>query len=138
MHSFSMNGYFWDVQFVEANDPMLMDRTGKRALATTDPKTHRVYISKDLYGDLQIKVLLHELGHCALTSFHLLDDIHRMVKPEYWIEAEEWACNLIADYGFKIFGTAFNVLGYKSLELVPEGLNDIIYSLYLQQGGVNN
>lgn len=133
-----MNGYSWDVQFVEANDPMLMDRTGKRAMATTDPNFHTVYISNALYGDFLTKVLLHELGHCALVSFHLLDDIHRMVKPEYWIEAEEWACNLIADYGFKIFATAFKVLGYESWELVPQGLDRIIYRLYSQQGGVKN
>lgn len=126
MNSFSMNGYFWKVQFVEADDPMLMDRTGKRAVATTDPKTHTVYLSNQLYGDFLMKVLLHELGHCALTSFNLLDDIHRMVKPECWIEAEEWACNLIADYGFKIFSTAFNILGYDAWKLIPQSLDRLI------------
>lgn len=121
-----MNGYFWKVQFVEANDPMLMDRTGKRAVATTDPKSHIVYLSNLLYGDFLMKVLIHELGHCALVSFNLLDDIHRMVKPEYWIEAEEWVCNFLADYGFKIFSTAFSILGYDAWKMIPESLERMI------------
>lgn len=126
MNSFSMNGYFWQVRFVEANDPMLMDRTGHQAMATTDPTSHTVYLSNVLYGDFLMKVLLHELGHCALVSFNLLDDIHRMVKPEYWIEAEEWACNLIADYGFTIFSTAFDILGYDAWKLIPQSLDRLI------------
>lgn len=126
MNSFSMNGYFWNVQFVEANSPMLMDRTGKRAFATTDPRSHKVYLSNVLHGDFLMKVLIHELGHCALVSYDLLDDIHRMVKPEYWIEAEEWACNLLADYGFKIFSIAFDILGYDAWKMIPEHFNRVI------------
>lgn len=126
MQSFSMNGYFWKVRFVEAYDPMLMDRTGKWAVATTDPENHTVFLSNSLHGDFLIKVLIHELGHCALFSFNLLDELHRMVKPEYWIEAEEWACNLLADYGFVIFSTAFDILGYQALELIPESFERAI------------
>ena len=33
-----------------------------------------------------------------MTSFGLIEELHRLVKPEYWIEAEEWVCNLLADY----------------------------------------
>lgn len=73
-----------------------------------------------------MKVFIHELGHCALVSFNLLDDIHRMVKPEYWIEAEEWACNLLADYGFEIFSIAFDILGYDAWKLIPEHFNRAI------------
>ena len=50
--------------------------------------------------------MIHELGHCAIFSFDLLPDIHRMVKEKYWIEAEEWMCNFIADYGMMIFSIA--------------------------------
>ena len=126
MNHFSMNGYFWRIQFVEANDPMLMDRTGNWTVATTDPERRIVFISNMIYGDFLMKVLIHELGHCALISFNLLDDIHRMVKPEYWIEAEEWACNLLADYGFTIFSTAFNILGYNAWELIPQSFDQMI------------
>ena len=119
MNRFSMNGHSWNVRFVDAVSPMLMDRTNTQTVATTDPRTHLIYISNEIYGDFLIRVLIHELGHCALFSFNLLDDIHRMVKPEYWVEAEEWVCNFIADYGFKIFSSAFSILGYDAWRYIP-------------------
>ena len=119
MNRFTMNGYLWRVCFVDNDDPMLVDRTGELTVATTDPTTLRVYISNDLDGSFLTRVLIHELGHCAMFSFGLLDDIHRMVQPRYWIEAEEWICNFIADYGMKIFSTAYRVLGDRAIEIIP-------------------
>ncbi len=121
-----MNGYLWVVQFVEPNDPMLVDRTNTLTVATTDPKNLTVYLSKDLYGDFLIKVLLHELGHCALYSYNLTEDIYKMVRPEYWIEFEEWICNLVADFGFKIFASAFSVLGYDAWKCIPYELDRLM------------
>lgn len=105
-----MNGYLWRVKIVSPNDPMLVDRTGVLTVATTDPSTLCIYISGALSGSFLTRVLIHELGHCALYSFDLLSDIHRMAYPEYWVEAEEWVCNFIADYGLAIFETGNAVL----------------------------
>lgn len=80
MDRFSMNGYLWRIKFVNPNDKMLMDRTGKMTLATTDPNLATIFMSRSLSGALLIKVLIHELGHCALVSYGLLDDIHKVVK----------------------------------------------------------
>lgn len=126
MNVFSMNGYIWRVRFVEPYSPMLVDRTGKRTVATTDPTNLQVCLSNELQGDFLIQVLLHELGHCALYSFNLIDDIHRMVYPDKWVEAEEWVCNFIADYGFRIFSTAYSVLGDDALKLIPPELDKLI------------
>lgn len=126
MNKFSMNGYIWNVQFVEPNDPMLVDRTNNYRVATTDPKNLKVYLSNALYGDFLMKVFLHELGHCALHSYNLTDELHRMVRPEKWIESEEWACNLIAEFGFKIFSTAFSVLGYNAWKYIPYELDRLM------------
>ncbi len=114
-----MNGYLWHVYRVKPNDPMLVDRTNTLTIGTTDTENLNIYLSDRLSGDLLMRVLIHELGHCALFSYDLLDDIHRMTYPEYWIEAEEWACNLLADYGFKIFSTAFQTLGYNAWQMIP-------------------
>lgn len=114
-----MNGYLWHVNFVDPYDPILVDRTGTLTVATTDPSTLSVYISNDLDKEFQFHVLIHELGHCALFSFDLLDDIHRMVYPAYWVEAEEWVCNFIADYGIKIFSIAYDALGEDAIDIVP-------------------
>lgn len=121
-----MNGYVWRICFVDPKDPYLMDRTGRLRVATTDPETRIIFLSNDLNGSFLEKVLVHEIGHCALFSFHLVDDIHRMVRPEYWIEAEEWICNFIADYGQIIYSTAYSYLGVRAWKAIPYELERLI------------
>lgn len=116
---FSMNGDIWKVIFVDERNPMLVDRTRKLTVATTDPKTRTVYISNKLSGNFLMTVFIHELGHCALCSYGFLEKIHRMVLPEYWIDMEEFICNFLADYGHDIYKTAFRVLGYDAWKLIP-------------------
>lgn len=121
-----MNGQFWKILFVDPRSPYLIDRTGDLKLATTDPKTHAVYISSELYGDMLNRVLTHELGHCAIFSYDLLDDIHSVVPLDYWIDAEEWVCNFIADYGFKIFSVVHSVLGKKAWLFAPNNVEQFV------------
>lgn len=123
MRPFVLNGYFWKVEYVDEADPVLIDRTGTRTVATTDPDKYTVYLSRALSGDFLVKVVLHELGHCAMHSFGLVKDIHRMVYPEMWIEAEEWVCNFFADYGFRIFAAAYDIVGYDALNYIPSEFN---------------
>lgn len=121
-----MNGDLWYVKSVYPNDRELVDRTGKLCLATTNPIHRCVYLSNVLHGTLFSRVLVHELGHCAIVSFNLLDEIHRMVIPEYWVEAEEFICNFIADYGLQIFDTAYKLFGDDALLYVPAEIEKII------------
>lgn len=126
MSGFSLNGYLWHVQFVSPNSGVLIDRTGEKRVATTDPDTLCVYLSDRLRGNFLIRVLIHELGHCVMFSYDMLKDIHRMVKRQYWIEAEEWVCNFIADYGLMIFSIARSVIGDDALALIPYELEKIV------------
>lgn len=126
MRNFILGGIFWRIRRVNPNSAMLIDRTGSHTVATTDPVTHTVYLSSELGGEFLTRVLIHELGHCTIVSFNLQDDIHRMVKPEYWIEAEEWVCNFIADYGMRIFYIAYQVLGDEALEYLPYELERLV------------
>lgn len=112
--------------FVDPSSDWLVDRTGNLTVATTDPHTRYIYLSTDLSGDFLNRVLIHELGHCVMISYDLLDDIHRMVYPEYWIEAEEWVCNFIADYGLKIFSEAYRILGDDAWLVVPYELEKMV------------
>lgn len=111
---------------MKKDSELLYDRTGALTVATTDPKTMTVYLSEELEGSFLNRVLIHEIGHCVLFSFGLLDDIHRFVKKEYWIEAEEWVCNFIADYGREIYSIAFSVLGEDAIHIVPYELERAI------------
>lgn len=126
MDSFYLNGDLWYVKSVDPNDPELVDRTGKLCLATTNPIHRCVYLSNKLRGTLFSRVLIHELGHCAMISFNLLDEIHNMVKPEYWVDAEEFICNFIADYGLTIFNSAYQLFGEDALRYIPSEIEKII------------
>lgn len=126
MTSFYMNGYYWTVQTVNPFDPVLIDRTGKRSVATTDGLMKTVYLSSDLTGEFRTTVLIHEMGHVAMYSFDLMDEIHRMVYPEHWIEAEEWVCNFIADYGRMIFDAVYKVVGRKGLLYLPKEIEKFV------------
>lgn len=122
-----MNGYTWHIQFVDPYSPKLVDRTKNLRVATTDPSDLCVYLSTELRGDFLIRVFIHELAHCTMVSFHLIDDIHRMVYPEYWIEAEEWICNFIADYGMQMFNIAYSIIGnYNAWMFVPHELERLV------------
>ena len=111
MHPFVLNGDLWKPVMVDPGDPRLWDRTGSTRLATTDPETMCIYLSRDLRGiDLET-VLIHEVGHCAMVSYGLLDGLHRIVPEEAWIDVEEWACNLLANYGAHVLHAANVAMG---------------------------
>lgn len=126
MDYFYMNGILWKVFFVDPDSDLLVDRTGCKCVATTDPVTYCVYVSNVLKGDFLTHVLVHELGHCVMISYDLLDDIHRTVKKDYWIEAEEWICNFIADYGLKIFSIAYSLVGDDAWIFIPNELEKLV------------
>lgn len=98
------------------NNPILIDRTGNLTVGVTDPASFTVYLSNSLYGDFLNEVLAHEIGHCILYSYGLLDDIHKAVKKRYWIFAEEWLCNFIVTYGKRIFEITEKELNERSFE----------------------
>lgn len=120
---FVVNGDVWTVARVFPTDPRLTDRTGHRCLATTDPSSMRVNLSSRLTGDMLDRVLVHEIGHCVIWSYDLFGELHRMVRPEHWIAAEEWVCNFVADYGDLIFECARKVLGRRAVIHMPAALS---------------
>lgn len=106
-----MNGYIWYVRFVTPNSEYLIDRTNTLRLATTDSKERTIFLSNVLSGDLLRRVLKHELGHVTMISYNLLPQIHYFAKQAYWIDAEEWICNFIADYSGEVLSIVKDILG---------------------------
>lgn len=105
-----MNGHIWDIRWVFPTSPYLIDRTNTIRLATTDPTEHAIFLSTKLSGNLLRRVLTHELGHATMISYGLIPSIRRFVDRSYWIEAEEWICNFIADYGAEVLSIANRIL----------------------------
>lgn len=114
------------MQFVDPTSPYLIDRTGRATVATTDPIGCTMYISRILDGDFLNHVVIHELGHCAMVSYGLLDEIHATVAPQYWIEAEEWICNFVADYGRYIYDALREIVGDDALDFLPKYIDEAL------------
>lgn len=112
-----MNGHSWRVCYVSPESEKLVDRTANKRVATTDPTTFCIYLADTLSGDFLKTVLIHELGHATMISYNLLPSIHSFIQPEYWIDAEEWICNFIADYGDEVFEIANHILSPSFQEL---------------------
>lgn len=70
-----------------------------------------MYVSRELKGRDLEKVMLHEMGHCAMYSYDLLDSLHAIVPPEAWVDIEEWVCNYLANYGREVMHAAMTALG---------------------------
>lgn len=126
MDRFVMNGIAWCVKYVNPGDDVLIDRTGSRTVATTDPVARTVYLSNELSGDFLYRVVIHEMGHCAMFAFGLLDEIHKMTRIEYWIAMEEFICNFIADYGYYIFEIAYKILGVNAMKVIPYYIEKLV------------
>ena len=120
--SFFMNGMLWSIRFVNPNSDILIDRTLSKTVAVTDPETMTIYLSNKLRGEFLTRVVLHELSHAMMYSYHYLDEIHRYCKKRYWIEMEELIANLIADRAYEIFQRAYDVVGDEAIRFVPYGL----------------
>ena len=104
----------------------LIDRTGQRTLAVSDYSTMTISIANNLYGELLNRVFIHELGHCVMFSYGLLPELHRMVKKRYWTDAEEFVCNILADYSHFVIGTARDILGNRFTYVAPVGAERMI------------
>lgn len=126
LRQFYINGDLWIVQFVSPNDNVLIDRTGKHTLAVSDYSTMTISIVNNLHGELLNRVFIHELGHCVMFSYGLLSELHRMVKKRYWVEAEEFVCNILADYGHFVIRTARDILGNQFTYVSPVGMERMI------------
>lgn len=126
LKQFYMNGYLWRVRFVSPHDNVLIDRTGQRTLAVSDYSTMTISIANNLHGELLNRVFIHELGHCVMFSYGLLSELHSMVKKRYWVDAEEFVCNILADYSHFVIGTARDILGNKFTYVAPIGAERMI------------
>ena len=123
---FYMNGFHWNVRWANPTDPILVDRTNVLTCAVTDPDTMTIYLSNKLRGEFLTRVVLHELSHAMMYSYHYLDEIHRYCKKRYWIEMEELIANLIADRAYEIFQRAYDIVGDDAIRFVPYMLEQFV------------
>ena len=111
MKPFTVNGDVWRVARVEPGNPFLIDKTGEYRLATTDPETREVYILETLEPPLLDKVLLHEVAHAVAVSYDLIGSLKEIAPEESWDAIEEWAVQMVENYGIEASEAASESLG---------------------------
>lgn len=111
----TIGGERWGVRIVPPLSPFLVDRTGKRTVATTDTKSRMVNVSSELYGQKLRTVLAHELTHVAMNVYGLEEWIRRNVPKRSRIRLEETIANLVADRGCEILNEVESVTGEMAL-----------------------
>lgn len=122
MREFWLNGQKWRMVRVGPASPALIDRRGRLTVGTTEPQSRLICLSTALSGDELARVAIHELAHAVMVSFGLLDDVARWAKPEMRVEAEEWCCNFLAEYGMTVFSTAYALVGPTAWDVLPREL----------------
>ena len=123
---FYMNGLRWRVRFTYPTDPVLVDRTGTLTIGVTDSATMTIYLSNKLRGEFLTRVVLHELSHAMMYSYHYLDEIHRYCKKRHWVDMEELIANLIANQAKEIFQRAYDIVGDDAIRFVPYMLEQFV------------
>lgn len=111
MRPFTVNGDLWRVVRVSPGDPLLVDRTGTPRVATADPGDHVIRVSSKVLPPLLDRVVLHEVAHAVTMSHGLLGSIHEAVPEVLWVPVEEWAVQLVENYGMEAVALASEVLG---------------------------
>ena len=52
-----------------------------------------------------------------MISYGLINDVHRIINQEKYIEMEEWICNFVMKHGYEILQSVSNIIN--SLYLHP-------------------
>lgn len=82
MRPLTIRGHVWRVVRVAPGDPLLIDRTGTRTIATTDPQARVIRISSDVMPPLYDQVLVHEATHALMEEAGLNSDIDSIAMQE--------------------------------------------------------
>lgn len=106
-----VNGVAWKVNRVSPGDHLLIDRTGRERIATTDPATMTINVSTSVMPPLLDKVLLHEAAHAITVSYGLLLPLRAKIPPEHWVTVEEWAVELLENYSLEAIIATSESLG---------------------------
>lgn len=89
---FIINGEIWYIEYVPANDIILLRPDGVWTVGMCDDITKTIYLSEELYGDFLKKVLAHEITHAAMFSYDVF----------LTYDQEELVADLIATFGEEI------------------------------------
>ena len=106
-----IRGNVWRVVRVSPGDPFLIDRTGTLRIATTDPITKTIRISKTVLPPMFDQVYLHEAAHAAMTETNVPELLSGMVDDNSQVLTEELLAWFLESYSIEVINAVNESLG---------------------------
>lgn len=104
-------GRVWRVVRVSPDDPLLMDRTGIRRIATADPTSKVIRISWDVMPPLFDQVYLHEATHAIMEEAGVNDLLSQLPDERQQVMAEELLAWFLETHAIEVIDAVSSSLG---------------------------
>lgn len=104
-------GRTWRVVRVSPDDPLLMDRTGHMRVATTDPTTRTIRISRDVLPPLFDRVYLHEASHAIMEEAGVNELLSQLPDDRQQVLAEELLAWFLETHAIEVIDSVSRSLG---------------------------
>jgi hypothetical protein len=106
-----IRGKVWRVVRVEPGDPFLVDRTGVPRLATTDPRTMTIRMSKAIPPHMFDQVLMHEATHAAMEESDVSGIIDDIKDERSRVMTEELLAWFLENHAIEVLDAVSRSLG---------------------------
>lgn len=104
-------GRVWRVVRVSPDDPLLMDRTGHMRIATTDPTTRTIRISREVLPPLFDQVYLHEASHAIMEDAGVNELLSQLPDERQQVLAEELLAWFLETHAIEVIDAVSSSLG---------------------------
>ena len=111
MRPLTIGNHVWRVVRVSPGDPLLMDRTGRMTIATTDPTTRTIRISKAVMPPLFDQVYLHEAAHAMMVEAGVPDLLQRLTDGRWQVLMEELVAWFLETHAIQVIDAVSASLG---------------------------
>lgn len=104
-------GQTWRVVRVSPDDPLLVDRTGHMRIATTDPATRTIRISREVLPPLFDQVYLHEASHAIMEDAGVNELLSQLPDERQQVLAEELLAWFLETHAIEVIDAVSFSLG---------------------------
>lgn len=111
MRPLIIRGQVWRVVRVAPGDPLLIDRTGTRTIATTDPASKVIRISNLVMPPSFDQVYLHEATHAMMEEAGVNELLSRLPDDRQQILAEEMLAWFLEHHAIEVVDAVSASLG---------------------------
>jgi hypothetical protein len=113
MRPLILRGHVWRVARVSPDSPFLIDRTGERRIATTDPRTRVIRISESVPIPMFDQVYLHETAHAIMVEAGVTELLEQLPDDRQQVLTEELLAWFLEHHAIEAIDAASSSLGRK-------------------------